>query len=130
MVLPLLTLPAELQALFVVLLADAATAGRLAQASHACKALLQQRLVALHEEHRLAAQARMYAIRNRKRIAVMKLFEKVDGGALHRCKSHNVAFGTPCGRLLRVPRSGSLQVLMKHLQQFHAAEYSALMQQM
>ena len=87
MVLPLLTLPAELQALFVVLLADAATAGRLAQASHACKALLKQRLVALHEEHRLAAQARMYAIRNRKRIAVMKLFEKVDGGALHRCKS-------------------------------------------
>jgi len=37
MVLPLLTLPAELQALFTLLLADWTTAGRLAQASHECK---------------------------------------------------------------------------------------------
>ena len=43
MVLSLLELPPELQALFVLRLADAATAGRLAQASHTCKELLEQR---------------------------------------------------------------------------------------
>ena len=38
MVLALLSLPAELQVLFALLLVDATTAGRLAQASHGCNA--------------------------------------------------------------------------------------------
>ena len=52
MALPLLTLPAELQALFAQLLVDATTAGRLAQASRACQRVLLQRLVQLREERR------------------------------------------------------------------------------
>ena len=132
MVLPLLSLPVELQALFALLLVDSTTAGRLAQASHACKVLLQHRLEVLHEERRrrLAAQARMQAMRQRKRAAVLELFEAVDDGPSYRCKAHTFAFGTPCGKQLRVPRSGSLQVLMKHLQRFHSAEHTALMLQL
>jgi len=127
MALPLLTLPAELQALFAQLLVDATTAGRLAQASRACQRVLLQRLVQLREERRLAAQAQMAAMRQQKRAAVLEFFEAIDGGAFYRCKAHTVAFGTPCGKQLRAPRSGSLSVLMQHLQHYHAAEYGALM---
>ena len=52
MVLPLLTLPEELQAHFVLLLADVMTAGRLARSSRACKRLVQHRLAALVEAKR------------------------------------------------------------------------------
>ena len=62
MVLPLLTLPAELQAHFVLLLADVMTAGRLARSSRTCKQLVQHRLAALVEakrnELRVAAASR------------------------------------------------------------------------
>jgi hypothetical protein len=127
MVLPLHTLPADVQELFARLLADATTAGRLAQASRACQQLLLQRLIDLCEERRLAAQAQMEARRQRKRAAVIQCFEAIDGGAFYRCKAHNVAFGTLCGKQLRAPRSGSLQVLMSHMQHKHPAEYGALM---
>ena len=127
MVLPLLTLPAELQALFVLLLADVTTAGQLAQGSRACQRLLLQRLVQLRQERRLAAQAQMEAMRQRKRAAILECFEAVDGGVFYRCKVHTVAFGTPCGKQLRAPRSGSLQVLMSHMQHYHSSEYGALM---
>ena len=72
MVLPLLALPPELQALFVLLLADVAIAGRLAQASQACKELQQQRLASLREERQLAAQARMVAYSTKKRAFVLR----------------------------------------------------------
>ena len=130
MVLPLLELPPELQALFVLRLADAAIAGRLAQTSKYCKELLKQRLAALREERRLAAQAQMEARRQRKQAALLEFFEAVDGGPFHRCKAHVLAMGTPCGKQLRVPRSGSLQVFFSHLQRFHSAEYTALMLQL
>ena len=110
MVLPLLELVPELQALFVALLVDATTAGRLAQASRACKELLGQRLVVLREEHRLAAQAQMEEQRQRKRAAVLELFDTVDGGAFYSCKAHTVGI-YPCGRRLRVARSGSVRQL-------------------
>ena len=127
MVLPLLALPGELQALFALLLADATTAGRLAQASRSCKELLRQRLVDLRQERRLAEQARMEAQRRRKHAAVLEHFEAIDGGAFYECKAHSMAGGTPCGQRLHVPRSGSVMVLMKHMQCYHSAEYSALM---
>ena len=130
MVLPLLKLMPELQALFVLRLADAAIAGRLAQTSKYCKELLEQRLGALREERRVAAQARMEALRQQKRAALLELFEAVDGGPFHRCKAHVLAMGTPCGRLLRMPHSGSLTVFMSHLQRFHSAEHTALMLQL
>ena len=79
MVLPLHTLPADVQELFARLLADATTAGRLAQASRACQQLLLQRLIDLCEERRLAAQAQMEARRQRKRAAVIQCFEAIDG---------------------------------------------------
>ena len=128
MVLPILLLPAELQALFVLVLADERTAGRLAQASHECKQLLpQQCLVQIREAHRLAEKAQMEARRQRKRAVVLELFEAVDGGPFHVCKANAMTGGTPCGKRLHVARSGSLQVLMRHLASFHSAEYSALM---
>ena len=127
MALPLLTLPDELQAHFALLLVDATTAGRLAQANRACQRLLLQRLVQLREERRLRQQAQMAAMRQRKRAAVLECFEAIDGGAFYHCKAHTVAFGTPCGKQLRAPRSGSLSLLMRHLQHYHPAEYGALM---
>lgn len=130
MVLPVLELMPELQALFVLRLADAATAGRLAQTSKYWKELLEQRLAALREERRLAAQAQMEAQRQQKRAALLEFFEAVDGGPIHRCKAHVLAMGTPCGRQLRMPNSGSLIVFMSHLQRFHSAEYTALMLQL
>ena len=110
-------------------MADTTTAGRLAQANRACQRLLLQRLVQLRQERRLAAQAQMEAMRQRKRAAILECFEAVcrRRGAFYRCKAHTVAFGTPCGKQLRAPRSGSLQVLMSHMQQYHSAEYGALM---
>jgi hypothetical protein len=127
MVLPLLELVPELQALFVALLVDATTAGRLAQASRVCKELLKPRLVALRAGLRLAAQARREELRQRKRAAVLQLFEVVDGGAFYRCMAHVWSGGTPCGKHLHVARSGSLSRLMCHLQQYHADEYRAAM---
>ena len=127
MVLPLLELLPELQALFVALLADAATAGRLAQANKHCKELLEQRLAALQEERRLAKQAHEEARRQRKRAALLQFFEEVDGGAAYDCKAHIMAGGTPCGRRLRPARNGSLNVLMRHLECYHSHEYGVLM---
>ena len=69
----------------------------------------------------------MEARRQRKRAVVLELFEAVDGGPFHVCKANAMAGGTPCGKRLHVARSGSLQVLMRHLASFHSAEYSALM---
>ena len=65
MLLPLLDLAPELQSLFVLLLVDTATAGRLAQASSACKELLQHRLDELREERRGVEQARMEETKQR-----------------------------------------------------------------
>ena len=130
--LPLLALPPELQALFVLLLVDATTAGRLAQASKHCKKLLEQRLAALHEDRRLAQQARKKARRQREREALLELFEEVDGGAFYNCKAHAVAGGTPCGCRLR-SEHGSVRVTTRmwhHLQGYHPAEYTALKMQM
>ena len=87
MALPLLTLPDELQAHFALLLVDATTAGRLAQANRACQRMLLQRLVQLREERRLRQQAQMAAMRQRKRAAVLECFEAIDGGAFYRCKA-------------------------------------------
>lgn len=125
MVLPLLALPAELQALFVVLLADAATAGRLAQASQSCKELLQQRLATLREEFRLQQQARMAAYSNQRRAALLQFFRPGEGGATFVCNAHAMAGGTPCGMRLRA--RGSLSVLFNHLRNYHSAEYTSLM---
>jgi hypothetical protein len=118
---------ARAAALFVALLVDATTAGRLAQASRVCKELLKPRLVALRAGLRLAAQARREELRQRKRAAVLQLFEVVDGGAFYRCMAHVWSGGTPCGKHLHVARSGSLSRLMCHLQQYHADEYRAAM---
>ena len=74
MVLPLLSLPAELQALFALLLDDWTTAGRLAQASHACKLLLQQRLGELREKRRLAARTQLQAQRQPKHTVLLQFF--------------------------------------------------------
>lgn len=126
MVLPLLELVPELQEHFVLLLVDAATAGRLAQASQACKQLLQPRLIELRKERRLAAQAQMEARRQQRRAALLEFYEQIGSGTVYRCKAHTMAGGTPCGRQLRVPRSGSLQVLMQHLSHYHSAEYASL----
>ena len=140
MVLRLLELVPELQALFVALLVDVTTAGRLAQASLACKVLLQQRLIVLREERRLAEQARMSAMRERKRTAVLELFEAVDGEALYRCKAPTFTSGamvttiSTCGQLLCpavVPHTtDSSQVLVSHLMCHHSAEFRALMLQL
>ena len=114
--------------LSAALVADERTAGRLAQASREFKQQLpQQRLLQIREARRLAEKAQMEAQRQRKHAAVLELFEAIGGGPLYRCKAHVVAFGTPCGRQLRVPHSGSLQVFMQHLQCYHAAEYASLM---
>ena len=51
--------------------------------------------------------------RKRARAAILECFEAIDGEAFYRCKAHTVAFGTPCGKQLRAPHSGSLQVLMR-----------------
>ena len=128
MVLPLLTLPPELQALFVVLLVDETTAGRLAQGSRACKQLVQQHLIEFQEERRLAAEARKAAKRQQRRAALFDLFEEADGGAFYTCKVHAVAGGTPCGRQLRIARQ-NLKVstlMLAHLARYHVAEYTAL----
>lgn len=127
MVLPLLALPPELQAVVVKKVTDTATAGRLAQASRASYRLGTRRLVEIREERRLAALARMAAQQQRKREALLELFEEVDGGACYRCKAHTMTGGTPRGSLLRT-RAGRYvaPILMKHLQCCHAAEYSAL----
>ena len=77
-----------------------------------------------------AWRRRMEALRQQKRAALLELFEAVDGGPFHRCKAHVLAMGTPCGRLLRMPHSGSLTAFMLHLQRFHSAEHTALMLQL
>ena len=80
MALPLLTQPAELQAHFVLLLADVMTAGRLAQSSRTCKQLVQHRLAALVEakrnELRVAAASRYGA--GSRSAAVCAHFERLD----------------------------------------------------
>ena len=82
MVLSLLELPPELQALFVLRLADVATAGRLARASHTCKELLQARLEVLKEQRRLAAQQAAQARLERKRAMIISCFEPLEEGAI------------------------------------------------
>ena len=120
MVLALLELPPELQSLFVLRLADVATAGRLAQASHSCKELLQQRLVDLREERRLAEAARVAALAAARRAALLQFFQPGQGVDEYHCIAHAMAGGTPCGRRLRT--RGSLSVLINHLRTFHSAE--------
>ena len=99
MVLPLLSLPAELQSIFVVprgnrnqaagpcpfyhplvvLLVDVVTAGRLARACSECKELLVERLLELRKERRAAEQARNEEQRTQKRNAILGCFENIDG---------------------------------------------------
>ena len=128
MVLPLLSLPAELKALFALLLDDWTTAGRLVQASHACKLLMQQRLVELREKRRLAARTQLQAQRQRKHTVLLQFFEAVDGGAYHNCKAHAMAGGTPCGKRLRASSSLATtnKLLMLHLRNYHATVYGIL----
>ena len=130
MVLPLLTLPPELQALFVVLLVDETTAGRLAQGSRACKQLVQQRLVEFQEERRLAAEARKAAKRQQRRAALFDLFEEADGGALHlqgTCCGWWNAKWPPAAHRPAEPEGQQLSTLMlAHLARYHVAEYTAL----
>ena len=61
MVLPLLALPAELQASVMRLVSDVTTAGRLAQASRVCGQLLQHFIEAKRNELRAAAASRHMA---------------------------------------------------------------------
>ena len=126
MVQHMLELSPELQALIMAQLVDATTAGRLGQASRTCRLLVQQRLKELCEAQRLAMQTQMEVQRQQKRDALLQLFEPTNGGNTYRCRAHTVAFGTPCGKQLCVPRSGSLQVLWHHLKVYHPAEFGAL----
>ena len=92
--------------------------------------LAHRRLVELREERRLAAQAHMAAQHQRKRAALLVLFEEVDGGSFgpttcYRCKAHTMAGGTPCGKLLRTRAGSYVAILVKHLLCYHAVEYSA-----
>ena len=114
MVLPLLSLPAELQSLFVVLLVDVVTAGRLAQACSECKELLVERLLELRKERRAAEQARNEEQRTRKRNAILGCFENIDGGAYYQCKDPR------CMCRLRATRGRDMQVLLAHLKRKHA----------
>ena len=75
----------------------------------------------------MAEQAQKEARRERKQAAVLNLFEAVDGGPFYVCKAHTLTSGTPCGRQLRVPSSGSSRVLTSHLQRYHPGEYGVLM---
>jgi hypothetical protein len=127
MVLPILSLPAELQAFFLLLLDDERTAGRLAQASREFKQRLpQQRLLQIREARRLAEQAQMEARRQRKRAAVLGHFEAVDGVHICKVRSRFSPFGSKCGQCFRVPPSGQLAEIMSHMRHHHPAEYGAL----
>ena len=132
MLLPLLDFAPELQSLFVLLLVDTATAGRLAQASSACKELLQHRLDELREERRGVEQARMEETKQRKRTAILWCFEEVDGGAFYECKLLCTADGTPCGCRLRASNRGRINVLSlkAHLECKHAALFAMMKQLM
>ena len=134
----MLTLPPELQALFVLLLVDATTAGRLAQASRHCKKLLEQQLAALHEDRRLAQQARKKA---RRQSASAKpsssCLRKPTAGPFTTARHMQWLWelgcgGTPCGCRLR-SEHGSVRVTTRmwhHLQGYHPAEYTALKMKM
>ena len=63
MVLRMRALPLELQANVVQLLDDVTTAGRLAQASHSCKQLLQQLLAIFTEAKRNEVEAKRNELR-------------------------------------------------------------------
>ena len=122
MVLPLLSLPAELQSLFVVLLVDVVTAGRLAQDCSECKELLVERLLELRKERRAAEQARNEEQRTRKRNAILGCFENIDGGAYYQCKDPR------CMCRLRATRGRDMQVLLAHLKRTHNSVLVQLLQ--
>ena len=111
----LLTLPPELQLLFVELLvtADLVAAGRLAQASVACKQLLQHPLAALLDKRRLAQQARMEAQRQRQRAAVLELRSSLyplrEAFSCTATLMQWLVGGTPCGRAIRAARDAYSQ---------------------
>ena len=129
MVLSLLELPPELQALFVLRLADVATAGRLARASHTCKELLQARLEVLKEQRRLAAQQAAQARLERKRAMIISCFEPLEEGAIvFRCITHRQAWGTtPCRCTLKIPHDRlKLSSMLNHIKNRHPTEYGIM----
>ena len=100
MVLLLLALPLDLQAVVVQKVADTATAGRLVQASRAGYRLGLRRAVVLREERRAAEQALIKEARQRKRNGILVCFDGLSrrtGGAFYQCKVPTFAGGTPCG---------------------------------
>jgi hypothetical protein len=127
MVLLLMELPDGLQQLFAELMSDAATVGRLAQASQACKELLQPRLEALKQAQRLAAAEAAQARGNQKREAIMACFEPLEEGAIvYRCIIHQGAMGTtPCRQTLKVTHN-KLGYMLNHIKRFHPAQYGVM----
>ena len=129
MVLRMLDLPEALQRHFVEQLADATTAGRLAQANQDCKELLRRRLEALKEERRLAAEQAAQARRQRKNNAILSCFEPLEeGSVVYRCIIHHTfTSSTPCSRTLRVPQERrKLPILLNHIMHAHPAEYGII----
>ena len=125
----MLELPEALQQHFAEQVPDAMTAGRLAQASQACKLLLQPRLGAIAEARRLAAEEAAKARRNRKRDLILSCFEQaVDhGDNLYRCTTHAHTDATPCHCVLKLRNGDSgLSRFLNHLKQMHPAQYGIM----
>ena len=132
MVLPLLTLPEELQAHFVLLLTDVMTAGRLARSSRTCKRLVQHRLAALVEAKRnelREAAASKYGAGTR-RAAICAHFERLDAAThiRYRCwcpratpaGAAEPATHRPCAIVLVDHHGRGLPVnLVSHLRRYH-----------
>ena len=129
MVLRFPDLPDALQHYFVTQLSNETTAGRLAQASQACKLLLQVSLEALKEKRRLLAEQRAQARRDQKHDLILSCFEPLEEGAIvYRCIIHRAAMGaTPCRCTLRItPGRNKLAVMRNHLQYAHPAQYGIM----
>lgn len=130
MVLRFPDLPDALQHYFVEQLCNKTTAGRLAQASQACKLLLLERLEALKEKRRLLAEQRAQARRDQKRELILSCFEPLEEGAIvYRCIIHRAAMGaTPCRCTLRIQPAlrNKLAVMCNHLKHAHPAQYGIM----
>ena len=136
MVLRMLALPLELQADVVRLLDDVTTAGRLAQASHSCKQLLQQRLATFIEAKRNELEAKRNELRaaaasrytaGSRRAAIHAHFERTtDAVPFHyRCwctaSGHTGAIPRPCALVL-VDRHSRVPSHLRHMHpEVHAA---------
>ena len=129
----MLELPEALQQHLADRVPDAMTAGRLAQASQACRKLLQPRLHVLTEERRLAAEQAAQAAqarRDRKREVILSCFEPLEEGAIvYRCIIHQTAMGaTPCRCTLRFQPSlrNMIPVMLNHIRHAHPAQYGIM----